>query len=269
MAGTRVQSDPSSGGGPQRAFDQNTVLGKAVLVLHAFTADDLSVSLAELARRTHLAKGTLHRIANGLVATGLLDRDGTDYRLSAELFQLGMRASIERSLIEIATPFLEDLYEHTHETVHLGVRNGLDVVYLSKIGGHKQVVVASRLGGRMPLHCTAIGKVLLAYAEPDVQRQVFEGGLVRRAPRTITVPTVLRAQLDQIAETGLAFEYEESTVGIGCVAAPVTDAGGHVVAAVSVTGPIGRFNPAQSRGQVRAAAAGISATLTRRTELDR
>jgi DNA-binding IclR family transcriptional regulator len=269
MAGTRAQTGPPSGGGSQRAFDQSTVLGKAVTVLHAFTADDHSVSLAELARRTQMAKGTLHRIANGLVATGLLDRDGTGYRLGAELFQLGMRASIERSLIEIATPFLEDLYEHTHETVHLGVRNGLDVVYLSKIGGHKQVAVASRLGGRMPLHCTAIGKVLLAYAEPDVQRQVFEGGLVRRAPRTITVPTVLRAQLDQVAETGLAFEYEESTVGIACVAAPVTDADGHVVAAVSVTGPTGRFNPTQHRGQVRGAAAGISATLTRRTELDR
>lgn len=248
-------------------FDRNTVLGKAVTVLHAFTADDQAVSLAELGRRTGLAKGTLHRVANDLVVNGLLDRDGTNYRLSAELFQLGMRASIERSLVEVATPFLEDLYEHTHETVHLGVRNGLDVVYVAKIGGHAQVAVASRLGGRMPLHCTAIGKVLLAHADEDVRRQVFERGLERRAPRTITVPTVLRAQLDQIAETGLAFEHEESAVGIACVAAGVTDAYDVVVAAVSVTGPTGRFDPGLARGQVRAAAAGVSATLTRRAEM--
>jgi DNA-binding IclR family transcriptional regulator len=267
MTDPSAQRHPASGV-PPRVVDRNTVLGKAVTVLHAFTADDHLVSLAELVRRTGFAKGTVHRVAGDLVATGLLDRDGSGYRLSAELFQLGMRASIERSLIEVATPFLEDLYEHTHETVHLGVRNGLDVVYVSKIGGHAQVPVSSRLGGRMPVHCTAIGKVLLAYAGADVQRQLFERPLERRAPRTITVPAVLRAQLEQIAETGLAFEHEESTVGIGCVAAPITDARGEVVAAVSVTGPIGRFNPLLCRGQVRAAGAGISATLTRRAELD-
>ncbi len=245
----------------------DTVLGKAVAVLDAFTADDTALSLAELGRRTGLAKGTLHRIAAALVRARLLERRGTDYRLSTRLFALGMRASVELGLIEVATPFLEDLYEHTHETVHLGVRDGLDVVYIAKIGGHRPVASPSRIGGRMPLHCTAIGKTLLAHADASLLPAVLERGLHRLAPRTIGSATVLDGQLKTIAETGIAYEYEESAMGIVCVAGPVTDRAGEVVAAVSVTGPADRFVPARHRGQVRAAAAGISATLARRAEL--
>lgn len=250
--------DPDAAGGPP---GRETVLGKAMAVLHAFGPDDRLVPLAELARRTGLPKGTLHRVATDLVNAGLLDREDAAYRLGTGLFQLGMRAAVQRSLIEVAGPFLEDLYELTHETVHLGIRDGLDVVYVSKIGGHRQAAAPSRIGGRLPLHCTAIGKVLLAHAGPQVLDGVLARGLTRRAPRTITAPTVLRGQLDRIAGTGLGFEYEESAVGIVCVAAPVTDAAG-VVAAVSVAGPADRFTPDRHRSQVRAAAAGISAALT-------
>jgi DNA-binding IclR family transcriptional regulator len=239
-----------------------TVLGKALAVLHAFGADDRAVPLAELGRRTGLPKGTLHRVAGDLVEAGLLDRDGTGYRLGTGLFQLGMRAAVERSLLEVATPYLEDLYEQTHETVHLGVRDGLDVVYVAKLGGHRQAPAPSRVGGRMPLHCTAIGKVLLAHAGPEILTGVLARGLTRTAPRTITAPAVLAGQLAAIADTGLAYEYEESAVGIVCVAAPVTE-GDAVVAAVSVTGPADRFVPERHRAQVRAAAAGISTTLGR------
>src|SRR5690349_12370514 len=143
-------------------FDTTSVLGKVMAVLSSFTVDDHGVSLAELARRTGLAKGTLHRVLADLVEVRLLDRTAGGYRLSGQLFQLGMRASVERQLLEVATPFMEDLYERTHETVHLGVLEGQEVVYVAKIGGHRQVRSPSRIGGRMPLHCTAIGKALLA-----------------------------------------------------------------------------------------------------------
>jgi DNA-binding IclR family transcriptional regulator len=246
---------------PGREVDESTVLGKAVAVLHAFGADDAHLSLAELGRRTGLAKATLHRIAGDLVAVRLLDRTGTSYRLSSGLFQLGMRASAERSLVEVATPFLEDIYERTHELAHLGIRDGHEVVYLLKIGGHRQARSPSRLGGRMPLHCTAIGKVLLAHGDDALLRAVLAAGLERRASRTITNPRVLRTQLRAVIENGVAFEYEESTVGIGCVAAPIAGADGQVIAALSVTGPTDRFTPAEHRGAVRAAATGISRTL--------
>lgn len=248
--------------------DEVSVLGKAMAVLDAFAAEDLDLNLAELGRRTGLAKATLHRVTNDLVRVGMLDRDGFRYRLSGRLFELGMRASLQRGLIEVATPFLEDLYERTHETIHLGVRDHFHVVYIAKIGGHHQAAAPSRIGGRMPLHCTAIGKVLLAHSDHEVVHDVLAAGLNRRAARTITSAAVLAAQLQTIAETGLAFEYEESAAGIACIGAPVFRADGVVVAAMSVTGPIPRFVPERHRGALRAATSGMSAVLARRQEFD-
>ncbi|MFC9549995.1 IclR family transcriptional regulator [Rhodococcus sp. NPDC056960] len=247
-------------------FDRTTVLGKVMSVLHAFTVDDSAVSLAELCRRTSIPKGTLHRVLADMVAVRMLDRTDAGYRLGGSLFELGMRASVERSLLEVAIPFMEDLYVRTHETVHLGVLDGTEVVYLSKIGGHRQASAPSRIGGRMPVHCTAIGKVLVAHADSALQEQVLAAPLPRYTPRTVILPGSLRTQLDRIAAEGVAYEYEESATGIVCVAAPVRD-GETVVAAISVTGPSHRFRPEAHTSSVRTAAEGIGVTLARRSRL--
>lgn len=244
-----------------------SVIAKVSAILDAFAADDRGVGFAELQRRTGLAKATLHRLTGELVEARLLDRVDGKFHLSRHLFALGMRASAERTLIEVATPFLEDLYERTHETVHLGVREGVEVVYVAKMGGHRQARSPSRLGGRLPLHATAIGKALLAYAPDEVRAQVLGAPLARLAPRTVTSPLILSRQLDEAAESGVAFEAEESAVGIVCVGAPVLDAADVAVAAVSVAGPAGRFQPRQHTAAVKAAAAGIAATLARRAAL--
>jgi DNA-binding IclR family transcriptional regulator len=247
------------------ADDAQTVLGKAVAVLRAFSADDTTLSLAALTARTGLAKTSVHRLARDLVHHGLLDRDPLGYRLSSGLFELGMRAAAERTLLELAMPFLQDLYERTRETVHLGVRDGHDVVYVAKIGGHRQARSPSRTGGRLPLHCTAIGKVLLAYAEPPVRRAVLRGELARRTPHTIVAPGLLRRQLAGVVEQGVAFEHEESAIGLVCLAAPVLTADDRIVAAVSVAGPVGRFAPPRHTAAIRAAAAALGNVLDRRS----
>lgn len=248
--------------------DRSTVLGKVLVVLHAFRADDDAVSLAELGRRTELSKTTLHRLATDLVQARLLDRvDGRGYRLGGQLFELGMRASVERGLLEVAIPFMQDLYERTHETVHLGIREGIEVVYVEKIGGHRQATTPSRVGGRMPLYCTGLGKALLAYSPPDVLERVVAAGLHRQTPRTIIAPGLLRNELKRVVREGVAFEHEESARSIVCIAAPVRDADERALAAVSVTGPVTRFRPEQHVASVRAAADGIAATLARRRAL--
>lgn len=248
-------------------IDPNTVLGKVVTVLYAFTVDDHGLSLAELGRRTGIPKGTLHRLLSDLVKVRLLDRTRAGYRLSGQLFELGMRASTERSLIEVATPFLEDLYERTHETVHLGILEGTEVVYIAKIGGHRQARSPSRLGGRMPLHCTAIGKALLAHSDPEIIDRVLAEPLERRTPKTLSGPGLLRAQLERILDEGVSYEREESAMGITCVAAPVLDTDDRPIAALSVTGPVARFHPERHTTSVRAAAAGVAATLARRARM--
>lgn len=245
----------------------DTVLGKAVTILRAFRPEDNVLPLAELVRRTALHKATVHRLAGELVANRLLDRVDGGYRLSGGLFELGMRASVERSLLEMAMPFLQDLYERTHETVHLGVRDGLDVVYVAKIGGHRQAKSPSRTGGRNPWYCTAIGKSLMAHAGPDLLRDALSMRMVRRTPHTLVAPGILRKQLERVVETGVSFEREESALGITCVAAPVFGADDEIVAAISVTGPTGRFTPENHVAAVRAAAEGLRSTVGRRERL--
>ncbi|MFC3241066.1 IclR family transcriptional regulator [Gordonia humi] len=239
-----------------------------MLILHAFEVDDHDLPLAEIVRRTGLHKATVHRLARELVEARMLDRTEIGYRLSGGLFELGMRASVERSLLEIAMPFLQDLYARTRETVHLGVLDGHEVLYVAKIGGHRQASAPSRTGGRMPLHCTGIGKALLAHSDVELRQEVLSAPLARRTPRTIIAPGLLAAHLDTVRENGIAFEYEESTIGIACVAAPILDVGTNdAVAAVSVTGPLTRYRPEPHADAVRAAATGIAATLHRRRAL--
>jgi DNA-binding IclR family transcriptional regulator len=245
---------------------ESGVIGKVAAILDAFTAEDRGVGFAELQRRTGLAKATLHRLTGELVTARLLDRVDGRFHLGGHLFELGLRASLERGLVEVATPYLEDLYERTHESVHLGLREGTEVVYLLKIGGHRPAQAPSRMGGRMPLHATAIGKALLAYTPPDIRSAVLGGPLERLAPRTVTAPGLLAGQLDQVVASGVAYEFEESAVGIACVAAPIVS--GLVVAAVSVAGPVNRFQPRRHADAVRAAAAGIAAALARGTSAE-
>ncbi|MFE3203380.1 IclR family transcriptional regulator [Embleya sp. NPDC059237] len=252
---------------PDQAPDRNSVLSKATAILEAFTVDDRTVALAELVRRTGLHKATVHRLTGELVALRLLDRLPGGYRLSGTLFELGMRASVERGLLELAMPFLQDLYERTHEIVHLGVREGTDVVYVAKIGGHRQARSPSRVGGRMPMHCTAIGKTLLAHGDEELRRTVLSGVLERRTPHTVVAPGLLRRRLDAVLENGVAFEYEESALGLVCVAAPVLGPDDEPVAAISVAGPSARFRPEAHVAALRAAATALGGVLARRDAL--
>lgn len=252
---------------PLNENDLSTVLGKAVAVLQAFTVDDHELSLAALVERTGLHKTNVHRIARDLARYRLLDRTEHGYRLSGGLFELGMRASVERSLLELAMPFLQDLYERTHETVHLGVRDGAEVVYVAKITGRGHATSPSRTGGRMPMHCTAIGKVLLAWSDDSVLSGVLASPLEPRTPHTVIAPGLLVGQLERALEEGVAFEREESALGLQCVAAPVLDADGRAIAALSVTGPVGRFKPERHVDAVRAAGQSLTSLLARRRSL--
>jgi DNA-binding IclR family transcriptional regulator len=247
------------------ASDAGSVLGKALAILRSFGADEPVLTLSEITRRTGIPKPTVHRMANDLVDLALLDRVTGGYRLSGGLFELGMRASAERTLLEVAIPFLQDLYERTHETVHLGISDGRAVVYVGKFGGHRQAKAPSRIGGRMPLHCTAIGKVLLAHADAEVRASVLAGPLERRTAHTIVAPGLLARQLRSVLDEGVAFEREESTLGLLCVAAPVLDGDGRdALAAISLAGPVGRFRPEAHANAVRAAAQALGSVLARR-----
>lgn len=237
MTGGMPDGEARSDGGA------GVLLSRAFRVLGAFEAEQPEMSLAELARAVDLPKSTVHRLAQQLVAEGALERCGMGYRLGLRMFEIGSIIGPQRRLREMAVPYMQDLYEATHETVQLGILDYLEVVYIEKIESHRSVKLPTFVGARMPAHCTALGKVLLAFRDREVLDLLLTCDMANRTPYTITVPSVLVTELNDVARAGLAFDREESVVGVGCVAAPVFDWKGRSIAALSVSGPLSRFNP--------------------------
>jgi DNA-binding IclR family transcriptional regulator len=241
--------------------DRRSVTGRVFRVLDAFGDADRRLTAAELVRRTGLPKSTVHRILADLVDVGMLERAGGGFCLGVHLFELGCLVPPHRRLRELALPFMEDLYEATHEVVHLGILNGSDVLYFVKISGHSRVPLPTRDGARMPAHATALGKAMLAFSPRAVVREVLGASLGALTPYTITVPEVLLRELAEAARTGVAFDHEEAVTGVVCVAAPIFMTICPSVAALSVTGPTHRFDPNQAASAVRLAAAAITRGL--------
>ncbi|MER5434149.1 IclR family transcriptional regulator [Streptomyces sp. NPDC002588] len=239
----------------------NSVLGKVRPILEAFTAEDASLSLAELVRRTGVAKATVHRLAQELVVWGLLERDGCDYRLGLRLFEIGQRVHRQRILREVAQPYMEDLLLATQETIHFAIHDSLDVVYLEKIFPHRGLSEESRVAGRLPLYCTATGKAILAFSPGKLFADVIRSGLKPMTRHTVTSPGRLRAQLERIREEGVAVEAEEIRLGYTSMAVPVFGSQGSLVGALSITAPTYRMDPSGHAVALRAAALGISRSL--------
>ncbi|MFD9124696.1 IclR family transcriptional regulator [Kitasatospora sp. NPDC059571] len=236
------------------------MLEKAAFILECFIPHGGSYRLSELAARTGLPKPTVHRLAADLVRLGWLERSGAEYRLGTKLFELGSLVPRRRDLREVALPFLQDLFEATRETVHLGVREGMEVVYLERIHGHEALRLPSRIGGSLPLSCTGVGKALLAFSGAELTEELLSRPLPSLTPHSITDPARLRMALEKTQVSGLAYEEQEAALGVSCIAAPVF-AGDAAVAALSVAVPLSRFRPAQLAPAVRTAALGLSRAL--------
>ncbi|XVQ09795.1 IclR family transcriptional regulator [Spirillospora sp. CA-255316] len=249
-------SDPSSSPDPM-----NSVLGKVQLIIEAFTAEDASLSLADLVRRTGVAKATVHRLAQELVEWGLLERVGCDYRLGLRLFEIGQRVHRQRILREVAQPYMEDLLLATQETIHFAIHDGLEVLYLEKILAHRGLSEQSRVAGRLPLYCTATGKVILAFAPASLFGEVVRSGLKPLTRHTITSPARLRTQLERVRAEGIATEAEETRLGYMSTAVPVFGRGSALVGALSITGPTYRMDPSRLAGALRTAGMGITRSL--------
>jgi DNA-binding IclR family transcriptional regulator len=241
-----------------------SMLERGVQVLQAFRPHGGTLTLTALVERTGLPKPTVHRLAESLAGLGLLERQPVGYRPGLGLFELGELVPAKTDLRETALPFMQDLYEATHETVHLGIREGFDVVYAEKIRGHGGVDVPSRVGGRLPLSSTGVGKALLAYAEPEVVAGVLSRPLRRLTSHSITDPAKLAEELASIRRAGLAYDCEEAAPGVGCIAAPVL-VRGKAVAALSLTLPAERIGTAGPTNAIRVVSLTLARTLAGRT----
>jgi DNA-binding IclR family transcriptional regulator len=236
-----------------------SVASKVVAVLDAFRPSTTEMSLNELARRSGLPTSTAYRHATDLVALGMLEpgeRGG--YRIGLRLWEIASLAGRGLSIRETAAPYLLDLYEATHENVHLAVLDGHEALYVAKTTGRRSVPAVTKEARRQPLHATGVGKVLLAHAPDGFVREVIAAGLPAFTQHTIVAPAHLLRALEAVRRNGFASSAEELTLGTVSVAAPIHDEAGQVVAAVSLVGHSTRAEIDRLAPAVRTAAFGIS-----------
>ena len=243
-------------GGKEDGEHRESVAGRISSIIDAFDATSPTLSLSQLTERTGLPKSTVHRMADQLVELRWLERTSTGYRLGMRFFEVGGLVASRGHLRERALPFLQDLQAASRHAVHLGILEGNDVVILEKLYGHGAPNLPTRVGGRMPAHCTAAGKALLAFAPEKVVDEVVAGGLVRRTGRTIVVPELFRQELATIRTAHWALETEENVPGTRCVAAPIRGSG-RAIAAVSVSGPVHKVDVSKVVPLVRRCATDI------------
>ena len=219
----------------------------ALRVLEEFR-DEAELGVTELARRLGLHKNNVFRILATLEQQGYVEQVGENeaYRLGVRCLELGRAYGASRSLLRLARPVLEELVRGSGESAHIGELRDFEVVHLDGEQGVQLVQTGLRVGRTLPAYCTALGKVMLAGVRPEDQerfdREVLAGEVLgARTPRTLTDRDKLLEHLHSVSTQGFAVDIEECERGLCCAAAPVFDASGRLVAAVSISGPAFRL----------------------------
>ena len=241
-------------------------VGAALHLLKTFSAEEPELGITELARRMKLAKSTVHRLTSTLVAEGFLEKNVVNdrYRLGLSLFALGTLVRRRMDISSEALPYLHELRDGTHETVHLAVLERTDIMYLFNLESQQAIGMRSYLGLRKPAFCTAEGRAILAFGAPALLTSVIQQGAPSSLPLTSVQAKTLYKVLEEVRQQGFAIDDEESDTGMRGLAAPVWNASGTVIAAVGLAGPVQRLNKKTLRSfvpLVACAAQAISARL--------
>ncbi|MFD9502498.1 IclR family transcriptional regulator [Streptomyces sp. NPDC060035] len=210
-----------------------SLVARTLDVLGAFDSSHRHLTLSLIAQRAGLSPATALRIVRELVAGEALVRgEDRTYSVGRRIWDLGLLAPVETDLRAAASPYLQDVHAATRATVHLAIREGYSALYLERLAGLASVPVVSRVGGRLPLYATGVGKVLLAHAPDEVVKTVIRN-LTPHTPHTVTSPGTLLRQLARIRSEDHATTQEEMTWGACSLAVPIRS-GTQVVAAIGV-----------------------------------
>jgi DNA-binding IclR family transcriptional regulator len=223
---------------PKRNYDI-TALQRGLRLLHLFSESPRGLTAKQVAALSRLPVSTVHRFLANLVTAGFLNRDGEGtHHLGIACFSIGQAAVGQLDIRRLSLPYLRELNQQTRETIHLTVRHGLSAVYVEKLDSPEPVRIHSRIGAAVPLHCTAVGKVMLAYMSPEEQdRTISQIDLKRQTPNSVGNVQELKTELYRVRKNGYACDLEEHELHIRCVAAPIWDHTGSVQSSVSITAP--------------------------------
>ncbi|MGO9641732.1 MAG: IclR family transcriptional regulator [Candidatus Acidiferrales bacterium] len=237
-------------------------------ILEALDSSPTGLQLRQIAQQTSIHKSTAYRFLAHLESAGYLFRDdGGAYIIGPRLAQLGAGIAYHATLRKVSRPALQRMWRTTKETVNLAVLDGHDVLYLDVIESPHMFRMGSQVGMRRPLNCTALGKAILAFL-PLEQREEMLASLTfdRVTSRTITDAARLRKELAKILRLGFALDDQETDLGARCIAAPILDGSGKIMAALSISGPITRISRDKIQSfakSAKSAAKDISSRLNR------
>jgi DNA-binding IclR family transcriptional regulator len=227
---------------------------RALAILQLFSVESPRWSVVALSAKVQLPVSTTYRLLSTLEARNFIRYSQTTGKYEVGLACLQVAKAVRPSvdIRQEANPYLEGLRESSKETVHLAVLVDMQVVYLEKLPGlHRIVLMGSRVGSVSPSHCTGLGKAMLAFLPPDeVDRHFRATGLRRFTPNTIVDVGILQAELEKVRRMGYALDQEEHEPQVVCVAAPILNHSGVVLAAISVSGPAQRMYSAISAGDM-------------------
>lgn len=222
----------------------NTSVEKAFNILDCFSTDTIELGVTEIAKLMHTNKSAVYRMLATMEALNVIQQNTENgkYRLGLKLFELGQKVSINQNFISKARPYMEELVKRAGETAHLAIYKNQKVYFLDKVVGRHDLQINSQIGTEKPLHCTGLGKIMLAFVEHDYKKIIKNLDLESVTKNTLTDKQKLIAEVENIKNNGFALDLEENEIGLVCVAVPVFSTKGKFIAAISTSGPSARFN---------------------------
>jgi len=227
---------------------------RALGLLEALARSDREMGVTELSKQTSLSKSVVHRLLRALESRGYVKQDvATEkYHLTLKLFEIGAASVNRLGIKRAASGPMSELASRCRETVNLAVLDGRDVIYVDRVESNEILRIELQVGTRVPAHCSALGKVLLAYSPETRTREALRGMELRRyTPTTITSLSDLEIELRKVRRLGYAVDNEEYISGLRCVAAPIRNHEGIVVAALSIAAPSVRLTQEAASERVR------------------
>jgi DNA-binding IclR family transcriptional regulator len=261
-------SASTSGNGAKTAGElAASPLIRGLSILEAFLDDAETLSVGDISRKLGLHKSTVSRFAGMLETAGYLERAPGHgrYRLGSRLAALGSRVAPRDDIRQLARPALLALRDDCGETVHLGVRDGTEVVTIDFIEGTHTIRMHTTIGKRSPAYCSAMGKAIMAFLpEEEIAMMRDTMTIIAHTPYTHATWESLLADLRRVRASGYARDDQELLLGLSCVGAPIRDRGGVPIAAISVSGPSDRIAKTDAdwlAAQVKGAAHAVSVQL--------
>jgi IclR family acetate operon transcriptional repressor len=240
------QSNSQRGSPSDRDREGVQAVERSLDLLELVVRADPEIGLRELSQASGLPVATTHRLLKALMGRQYLRQNPASRRYTVGPAALELAATIgaSRNLVQLAEPSLRELVEISQESANLAAVDGTDVVYLAHAEAARMVRMFTQVGNRAPVYATGTGKALLAYmTDPQRVRLLARLRLARYTPHTITDKRLLEAALAEIRERGYALDEGEYEEGVHCIAVPVCDREGRVIAALSISGPSSRLSP--------------------------